>query len=136
LRRYILISLAGGILFGILDGLLHANPLAQSLYAAYQPIARSSVNAAAGIGIDLAYGFILAAVFLLLYPGLPGRTGLLKGLSYAMLIWFFRAVMSALSTWMMFTVPLAALAYGMLAGLVEMLALGVLYGLSLKVHPK
>ena len=30
--RYILVSLGSGLLFGILDGLLNANPLAARLY--------------------------------------------------------------------------------------------------------
>ena len=104
---YLAVSIASGILFGILAGLINANPAAQRLYAVYKPIARPSMNLAAGIAIDLAYGFIMAAVFLLLYPGLPGETGLLKGLSFAALAWFFRGVMSAASTWMMFLMTAA-----------------------------
>jgi hypothetical protein len=130
--RYVLVSLGSGLLFGLLDGLLNANPLAVRLFEVYRPIAKSSVNAAAGIGIDLAYGFILAAVFLLLYPSLPGQTGIVKGLSFGVIVWFFRAVMQAASTWMMFNVPAATIGYGLVAGLVEMLILGSLYGLTLR----
>ena len=130
--RYIVVSLASGILFGILDGILHANPLAQKLYAVYQPIARTSVNAIAGIGIDLAYGFILAGIFLLLYASLPGQHGIVKGLAFGVLVWFLRVAMQAASTWMMFEVPIPTLAYGLVAGLVEMLVLGLLYGLTLR----
>jgi len=132
MTRYCLVSVISGILFGAMDGLINANPVAQRLYAIYLPIAKSSVNAPAGIGIDLAYGFILAAIFLRFYPSLPGYTGILKGLSYSVLVWFLRVVMSALSSWMMFTVPVQALIYGILAGFVEMLVLGMLYGLTLK----
>jgi hypothetical protein len=132
LFRYLWVSVGSGILFGALDGLINANPYAQRLYSVYQPIARTSINAAAGIGIDLAYGFILSAIFLLLYSALPGRTGALKGLSYAVLIWFMRVVMSEASTWMMFTVPIQTINYSILTGLLEMLVLGVLYGSALK----
>ncbi len=132
MRRYILVSVVSGILFGILDGLIHANPLAQRLLAVYQPIARTSLNLPAGIVIDLAYGFILAGIFLLLYRSLPGKTGLVKGISFALLVWFFRVAMSAISSWMMYEVPLETLLYSLLAGLVEMLVLGVFYGLALK----
>jgi hypothetical protein len=130
--RYILVSVISGILFGALDGLIHANPLAQNLYSVYQPIAKTSINIPAGIVIDLAYGFILAAIFLRFYSSLPGHTGLLKGLSFAILVWVLRVVMSAISSWMMFTVPFQAIAYSILAGLAEMLVLGILYGLTLK----
>ena len=99
--RYIVISLIGGILFGFMDGVINANPLASRLYEVYRPIARTSLNVVAGSLIDIAYGFILAAIFLILYQGLPGQSGIIKGLSYAILIWFFRAVMHAASTWMM-----------------------------------
>jgi len=130
--RYIIVSVVSGILFGILDGVINANPLAQKLYAVYKPIARTSLNPLAGIVIDLVYGFIMAGVFLLLYKSLPGGTGLVKGVSLAFLVWFFRVVMYAASQWVMFTVPLETLLYSLVAGLGEMLILGVLYGLTLK----
>jgi hypothetical protein len=133
MTNYILISVISGILFGVLDGLINANPLANKLFEVYKPIAKTSVNFVAGILIDLAYGFILSALFLLAYPGLPGEVGLAKGVSFALIVWFFRVVMNAASQWMMFKVPLKTLLYTLLAGLVEMLILGTLYGLAL--HP-
>jgi hypothetical protein len=133
LITFTLVSLISGVLFGVLDGLINANPLAVRLYEAYKPIAKASVNFIAGIVIDLAYGFILAGLFLLLYPALPGASGLAKGVSYGLLAWFFRVVMGVISQWMMYTVARKTLVYTLLAGLVEMLALGILYGLTL--HP-
>ena len=130
--RYILVSVASGILFGILDALIHANPLAQRLYEVFKPIARTSLNPLAGILIDLAYGFVMAGVFLLLYKSLPGETGLVKGLSFAALAWFFRVVMYSASPWVMFNIPVETTLYSLVAGLGEMLILGVLYGLTLK----
>ncbi len=132
MRRYIIVSFVSGILFGILDGLINANPLAQRLLAVYQPIARTTLNLPAGIVIDLAYGFILVGIFLLLYRSLPGKSGLVKGISFALLVWFFRTAMSVISDWMMFNVPGGTLLYLLLAGLAEQLVLGILYGLTLK----
>ena len=129
---YITVSVVSGILFGVLDGVINANPLAQRLYEVYKPIARTSINPLAGILIDLVYGFIMAGTFLLLYKSLPGETGLVKGISFAFLVWFFRVVMSAASQWVIFNVPAKALLYSLVAGLGEMLILGVLYGLTLK----
>jgi hypothetical protein len=125
-------GLAGGVLFGVLDGVINANPLAQRLYEAYKPIARTSVNPVAGILIDLAYGFILAGLFLLLHRSLPGATGWIKGLSFGLIAWFFRVLMSVASQWVMYRVPPAALAYTLLTGLVEMLLVGLLFGLTLR----
>lgn len=129
---YLIVSIISGILFGAMDGLINANPLAQRLYEVYKPIARTSVNPLAGIAIDLAYGFIMAGVFLLLYKSLPGGTGLVKGVSFALLAWFFRVVMYAAAQWVMFNVPIEALLYSLATGLGEMLILGVFYGLTLK----
>lgn len=130
--RYVVISVVSGVLFGILDALTNANPLAQRLYEVYRPIARTCINPIAGIVIDLAYGFILAGLFLLLYKSLPGGSGLAKGASFACMVWFLRVVMYTTSHWMMFNVPGKALLYCLVTGLGEMLVLGILYGLTLK----
>jgi hypothetical protein len=129
---YILIGVISGILFGLLDGVINANPLAQRLYEVYRPIAKTSLNPLAGIVIDLVYGFVMAGVFLLLYNSLPGEIGLIKGISCAVMVWFFRVVMYVASQWVMYTVPVKTLLYSLVAGLGEMLILGVLYGLTLK----
>jgi len=129
---YIVISVISGILFGLLDGLINANPLAKRYYEVYKPIAKTSLNPLAGILIDLIFGFVMAGVYLLLYNSLPGETGLIKGLSYGVLAWFFRVVMQVASQWVMFIVPVKTLLYSLVTGLGEMLILGVLYGLALK----
>jgi len=134
MTTYIIVSVIGGVLFGVLDGLINANPLATKLYEVYLPIAKTSLNFVAGIIIDLAYGFILAGLFLLLYPSLPGEFGLAKGISFGLIVWFLRVVMSVASQWMMYKVPLKTLLYTLLAGLAEMLVLGILYGFAL--HPE
>jgi len=132
MTRYVIVSLVSGILFGVLDGLINANPLAQKLYAVYKPIARTSLNPVAGIAIDILYGFVMAGLFLVLYNSLPGEAGLVKGISFALIVWFLRVVMYVATQWMMFNVPVAALLYTLVAGLGEMLILGLLYGLALK----
>ena len=133
--NYIWVSVSGGVLFGILDGVINANPLAQRLYEAYKSIAKTSVNAVAGIAIDLVYGFVMAGLFLLLYRSLPGGAGWLKGLSFGLIAWFFRVLMSVASQWMMYRIPPAALAYTLLTGLAEMLLIGLLFGLTLRPAP-
>jgi len=129
---YIIGSIAGGLLFGIMDGLINANPLAVRLFAVFKPIARTSINIPAGLVIDLAYGFIMAGLFLMVYPSLPGQAGWVKGLIFGLLVWFFRVVMGVISQWMMYTVPVDALLYSLAAGLVEMLVLGLLFGLVVR----
>ena len=130
--RYIIVSISSGILFGVLDGAINANPFALKLYAVYKPIARTAINVPAGIIIDIVYGFIMAALFLMLFQSLPGQSGIIKGISFAVMVWFFRVVMSAASNWMMYNVPLNTLIYTLITGFAEMLILGILYGLTLK----
>ncbi len=132
MRRYIIISIISGVLFGLLDGIIHANPVAVNLYTVFAPLARQSINVPAGMLIDLLYGFMLAGLFLLLYRSLPGSTGLKKGVSFAVIVWFLRVVMGSASQWMMFTIPETALLYTLLSGFFEMLVLGILYGATLE----
>jgi len=129
---YIIISIISGILFGIMDGLINANPLGTRLYAVYKPIARTSINVRAGVLIDLIYGFVMAGVFLALYKSLPGELGIVKGVIFALIVWFFRVVMHVASQWVMFVIPVRSLLYTAIAGLGEMLVLGILYGLTLR----
>ena len=131
MTRYIIVSVISGILFGIMDGLINGNPLARRLNRVYRPIARTTVNPIAGFIIDVVFGFVMAGLFLVLYDALPGKIGLVKGLSFAAIVWFFRVLMNTASQWMIFTVPVKSLVYSMLTGLGEMVILGVLYGLAL-----
>ncbi len=126
---YFLASIISGILFGVMDGIINANPLARDLFRVYAPIARKSLNLIAGIVIDLAYGFLMTGIFLLLYNSLPGEVGAVKGICFGILAWFFRVVMHAISQWLMYTVPVRTVLYTVLTGLAEMLVLGVIIGL-------
>jgi hypothetical protein len=128
---YVIVSIVSGILFGVMDGLINANSFAKRLYNVYNPIAKTSMNIPAGIIIDLMYGFVMAGIFLILYNNLPGEFGLVKGISFAFLAWFFRVVMQTASQWMMFKVPIRTHLYTLVAGLGEMLLIGLLYGVTL-----
>ncbi len=131
--RVVATGLASGVLFAVLDGLIHANPLAQRLYAAYRPILRDSVNAPLGVVFDLTSGVVMAALFVLLVPALPGGPAV-KGLAFGAIAWFFRVAMGVASQAVMFKVPAAALAYSLATGLAEMCLLGLLYGLLLRAR--
>jgi hypothetical protein len=132
MATFVIVGVVSGVLFGVMDALINANPLARGLFKVYGPIARTSLNPVAGIVIDLAYGLVMAGVFVILYESLPGSSGFLKGVSFAVLAWFFRVVMSAASQWMMFRVPGRTLLYTLVTGLGEMLVLGAIYGLTLR----
>jgi hypothetical protein len=123
--RQIAVGLGAGLLFLVLDGVIHANPLAQRLYAVYEPLARPRVNALLGSSIDLAYGVVLAVVFVRLLPSLPGSGGVAKGLSFALLVWFLRVVMSVAGEWVTRTTPPATHAYVLLTGLVQVVVVAL-----------
>lgn len=131
LTRFIIVGISSGILFGILDALINANPMAQRLYNVFKPISKTTINPVAGILIDLFYGFVMAWIFLLLYISLPGETGILKGLSFGVIVWFFRVFMYSATQWMIFNIPKTAIAYTLITGFFEMLILGTFYGLTL-----
>lgn len=122
-----------GLAFAVLDGLLNANPVAQRLYAVYKPIARESVNAPLGVAFDLFSGVVMAALFVLLLPALPGGP-IAKGLVFGLMVWFLRVAMGAASQLVMFNVPPIAVFYGLVAGLVEMCLLGAMYGATLRAR--
>ncbi|HEX2393980.1 MAG TPA: hypothetical protein VHI78_01470 [Bacteroidales bacterium] len=134
---YVISSIVGGLIFGILDAIINANPFGSKLMQFYKPLARQKINAPAGLVIDLIYGFIISAVFLLICSILPTGSGFLKGVIYGLIMWFFRVVMGVLSNHIMLNVPLKTSIYILLTGLVEMIILGVINGLILsnKCHP-
>jgi len=131
--RILAVGLAGGLIFAFMDGLINANPLAQRLYAFYLPIVRESINAPLGMLFDLSAGIAMALLFVALKPAFP-RGWANQGIAFGLLAWFFRVAMASASQVVMFRVPASAVAYALLTGLVEMIALGLLYGALLKLR--
>ena len=132
MTRYVFASLGAGVLFLLLDGFLNVNPLAQRVHRAYGAIARKSMNLALAVAIDIAYGFIIAGLYLLLYQALPGTPGLVRTLSFAIILWILRDVMAALGHWVMFDVPASSHLYDIVAGLIEMLAISLFCAATLR----
>lgn len=120
------------MIFAILDGIINANPIAQKLMESYNPIAKTSINVPLGILIDLFYGFVMCAVFLLIYNVLPSDNMVIKGIMYGLIIWFFRVLMSVLTTYMTLQIPVKTLVYILLTGLIEVIIIGIFYGLTIK----
>jgi hypothetical protein len=115
-----------------MDGLINGNPYAVKHMECYKPIAKKTINVPAGLLIDILYGFVISGIFLIIWPSLPTEIGIIKGLTYGLGMWFFRVLMRVISDWMMFNIPLKTLFYFLLAGLIEMIILGILNGLILK----
>lgn len=130
--RFISAAILTGLFFGIMDALINANPYAIKLMECYKPIAKQSINVPMGLLIDLVYGFIISGLFFFVLPVLPTETGIIKGITFGLAMWFFRVVMGVISNWMMFNIPGKTLLYLLLTGLIEMIVLGILNGLILK----
>ena len=130
--RYMLVSWACGILYWILDGVRNWNPFAQKLYQAYRSNVKISFNLPKSFVIYIVYGFAMTGIFLVLYKSLPGKIGIVKGISFGLIAWYFRGFTAVMSQWMLSTMPLKALSYVAITGLLEALILGILLGLTLK----
>jgi hypothetical protein len=130
--RFIIISLLSGLIFAILDGAINANPFAQKLMEVYKPIAKTTINVPAGVAIDFLYGFVMCGIFLLIYNSLPTETPWVKGAVYGLIIWFFRVVMYVFTIYMTQQIPLNTLMYILFTGLIEMVIIGIFYGLTIK----
>ena len=129
---YLIVGIAGGIIFVILDFVLNVNPLAQRLSEPYRPLARKAMPLAAAVAIDILSSMAMAGTFLLLRPSFPGGPLIGAGISFGVLAWFFRVLMGALSQWVMFQIPAKTHLYNIAAGLVEMVALGLFYAVTFK----
>ena len=132
MTRFIIAAILTGILFGAMDGLINGNPYAVKLMECFSPIAKQTINVPIGLLIDLFYGFIISGIFIIIMPALPTESGIIKGLTYGLGMWFFRVLMSVISNWMMFEIPGKTLIYLLLTGFIEMIILGILNGLIIK----
>jgi len=130
--RFVVVSWACGILYWILDGVINWNPYALKLYQAHKSNVKMAFSISKSFFIYLIYGFVMAGIFLLLYKSLPGKIGIVKGMSFALIAWFFRGFMSIMTQWMMFNTPFKTMGYVAITGLLEALILGILLGLTLK----
>ena len=129
-HRVLIVGVAVGLAFAVLDAILNANPLAQRLYSAYKPIARQSVNAPLGVAFDLLFGIIMAELLVWLAPALPGGK-VMRGASFGLLAWFFRVAMGTAAQFVMFRIAPPVVLYSLATGAFEMLTLGVLCSLAL-----
>jgi len=77
-----------------------------------------------GLIFELINGFMLAVIYAVIHPSLPGR-GWKKGISYGLLVWGLRVLMGAFSTYMMTDTSPILIAITVVTGLIEVLILGI-----------
>ena len=95
------------------------------------PIARPSVNAVAGSLVDLVYGLALTGLFVICRECLPGETNLVRGISFAVAVWFLRVVMRVAGEWVTAAVPASTHAYTLVAGFLQVLLVSLVIAMLL-----
>jgi hypothetical protein len=146
-KRLIVAGIAASVLFLVLDAALGTAGGFIGAQVFGLPIEqRPGFEAKVKFGLifELINGFILAVIYAVIHPSLPGQ-GWKKGISYGLLVWGLRVVMGAFSTYMMTDVPPASIAITVVTGLIEVLILGIvtaaIYGAGeqsarLEEHPE
>jgi hypothetical protein len=129
MAKFILVSMASGAILGVIDYVCNAGPFMEGLKGFSSQLLRSTGKAAAGLGINLGLGFAVTGIFILLRKNFDG---VIIAMGFALTVWFFRVTMFFIRKWMTFKVPLNDLVYVFIAGISQMVSLGILYELTLK----
>jgi len=114
-----------GVLFIVFDMFIAI--LTGPIFSPYSdlPIWRTPPNILAGLIFDLINGLILAAVYTIVYNGIPGF-GWKKGLIYGIFVGLFRVVMCSFSTIVMYNIPLALVIASLITGYIEIIILCII----------
>jgi hypothetical protein len=86
-----------------------------------------------GLIFELVNGFMLAVIYAVIHPSLPGR-GWKKGISYGLIVWGLRVVMWAFSTYMMTDMAPVSIVINGVTGLIEVLILGIVIAVIYKAR--
>ncbi len=114
-----------GILFIVFDLLisLSTSPIFSSF--SDLPIWKTPPNISAGIIFDLINGFVLVAVYMIIYNGIPGL-GWRKGFNYGIIVGLFRVVMTSFSSIVMYNIPLPLVITSLITGYIEIVLLCII----------
>jgi len=124
-KKILLCGIIIGVLFVIFDMLIAMST--SPIYSPYSGLAiwKTPPNIIAGIFFDLINGFILVAVYVTIYKGIP-RSGWKKGLNYGIIVGLFRVVMMSFSTLVVYNVPLVLIITGLITGYIEIILLCII----------
>lgn len=136
LKRLTIAGLAASILFLVCDAALGtlAGLMAEQFF--HLPMEQPpgiEDKIAAGLVFEFVNGFMLAIIFQIIRPALPGA-GWRKGIGFGLIVWGLRVVMWAFSTYMMTDMAPAMILIYVGTGLVEVLILGVVIAAILETR--
>ena len=124
-KRFLVAGIVASILFLVLDAIfgMLGGLIGMQLFGLplEQP---SEVKMMIGPIFELINGFMLALIYAIIHPDLPGQ-GWKKGVSYGLIVWGLRVVMWAFSNYMMTDMPPVLIVITVVTGLIEVLILGV-----------
>lgn len=126
-KRLVVAGIVASVLFLVLDAALGTAGGFIGAQAFGVPIEQPpGVEAKITFGLifELINGFMLAVIYAVIHPSLPGR-GWKKGIGYGFLVWGLRVVMGAFSAYMMTDTHPISIAITMVTGLIEVIILGV-----------
>ncbi len=110
-----------------------AIPFFESRNQALAPFEVRDVTGLIALGILVFQMSIIVRLFILLYPSLWGNSGVVKGLFYGSMLWFFVVVEDVLDPdFLKYDISIGGILYILFLFLVMFLLLGLFYGLTLK----
>ncbi len=124
-KKILACSMVMGVLFIIFDMLIVIST--SPIFAPYSdlPIWKTPPNILAGLFFDLINGFILVAVYVIIYNGISGF-GWKKGLYYGLIVGLFRVVMMSFSSIVMYNIPLRLVITSLITGYIEIAILCII----------
>lgn len=124
-KKILICGIITGTLFIIFDMFIAI--LTSPIFSPYSdlPIWKTPPNILAGLIFDLINGFILVAVYMTIYEGIPGF-GWRKGLNYGIIVGLFRVVMMSFSTIVMYNVPSILVITSLVTGYTEIVILCII----------
>jgi hypothetical protein len=124
-KRLLVAGIVASVLFLVLDavlGMAGGFVGAQVFGLPFEQPSGIEAKMKFGLIFELINGFMLAVIYAVIHPSLPGR-GWKKGISYGLLVWGLRVVMGAFSTHMMTDMSPILIAITVVTGLFEVLIL-------------
>jgi hypothetical protein len=135
-KRLIVAGIAASVLFLVLDavlGMAGGFIGAQVFGLPFEQPPGIEAKMKFGLIFELINGFMLAVIYAVIHPSLPGR-GWKKGISYGLIVWGLRVVMWAFSTYMMTDMAPVSIVINVVTGLIEVLILGIVIAVVYKAR--
>lgn len=135
-RRIVIGGIFIGLLLlvsGVISGFFSITVFKLPIFVSDSTLWRQEFSPYLSISLDIIYGIILAGLFNLLYMSIPGKA-IMKGISFGLIVWFFKTVMAMGAIRVMFNVSDKILLYWTFSGLLEMLMIGAVLGIFYKME--